>query len=88
MQQPDQGAGRGQAGAGPWGVGRQGRGTGWGRAHLGQEGRDEHEEDVVDEQHHQQQCTGLWKDGPGVQRAALHSGTPASSAPPPPRTGC
>ena len=55
MQQLDQGAGRGQAGAGPWGTGRQGRVVGCGRAHLGQEGRDEHEEDVVDEQHQQQQ---------------------------------
>lgn len=84
MQQLDQGAGRGQAGAGPWGTGRQGRVVGCGRAHLGQEGRDEHEEDVVDEQHQQQQRAGLRMDGPGVRRAALHLGTSASSAPPPP----
>lgn len=84
MQQPDQRAGHGQAGVGTWGVGRQGQGTGCGRAHLGQEGRDEHEEDVVDEQHQQQQCAGLRTDGPGVRRAALHPGTSASSAPPPP----
>lgn len=84
MQQLDQGAGHGQAGAGPRGAGRQGRGMGCGKAHLGQEGCDEHEEDVIDEQHQQQQCAGLRTDGPGVQRAALHLGTSASSAPPPP----
>lgn len=39
------------------------RGTGGG-THLGQEGRDEHKEDVVDEQHQQQQRAGLGRRGP------------------------
>lgn len=54
-----------QEGAGVWEEGGvQGRGGargagGGGRCHLGQEGCDEHEEDVVDEQHEQQQRAGL-----------------------------
>lgn len=36
------------------GAGGEGQG-----AHLGQEWRDEHKEDIIDEQHQQQQCAGL-----------------------------
>lgn len=44
-----------------WGTGGGCQGARQG-AHLGQEGSDEHEEDIVDEQHQQQQRAGLWTD--------------------------
>ena len=50
------------------------------RAHLGQEGRDEHEEDVVDEQHQQQQRAGL---GTGRPEGSAQGPPPALPSTPP-----
>lgn len=81
LRQRGRGAGVGVHRAGTRAKGARGTGLGAGVAgprgpHLGQEGRDEHEEDVIDEQHEQQQRAGLRED-------ALRATRPPGPAPSP-----